>query len=140
MTLAADDIIAIEQLYAAYNHLIDGGRAEEWAALFVEEGTLDTGMGIFVEGSTEARVEFAAGVPLIMPGSRHVATNVRILGDGDTATGAAYLQLWVADEATGGVKVMLSGLYQDTLRKVDGTWRFVTRKMVPDAGGPVPIA
>ena len=62
------------------------------------------------------------------------------LRDGDTATGAAYLQLWVADEATGGVKVMLSGLYQDTLRKVDGTWRFVTRKMVPDAGGPVPIA
>jgi len=36
--------------------------------------------------------------------------------------------------------VMLSGLYQDTLRKVDGTWRFVTRAMVPDAGGPVPIA
>lgn len=140
MTLPTDDIVAIEQLYATYNHLIDGGRTEEWAALFVDEGTLDTGLGMFIEGTPEARTEFAAGVPLIMPGSRHVATNIRILGDGDTATGAAYLQLWVADEETGGVKVMVSGVYQDTLRKDDGTWRFVTRALVPDAGGPVPIA
>lgn len=140
MAIPIIDIVAIEQLYATYNHLIDAGLTEEWAALFVEEGTLDTGLGILVEGTPEARAEFAAGVPLIMPGSRHVATNVRIEGDGDTATGAAYLQLWVTDEDTGGIRVLVSGVYQDTLRKEAGTWKFVTRALVPDAGGPVPIA
>jgi len=138
MSLPVDDIVAIEQLYATYNHLIDGGFTEEWAALFVEEGTLDTGLGIVVEGTPAARIEFAAGVPLIMPGSRHVATNVRLEVDGDTAKGAAYLQLWVTDEDAGGIKVLVSGVYVDTLRKVDGNWRFVTRALVPDAGGTVP--
>ena len=138
MSLPVEDIVAIEQLYATYNHLIDGGFTEEWAALFVEDGTLDTGLGILVDGTPAARVEFAAGVPLIMPGSRHVATNVRIEVDGDTATGAAYLQLWVADEDTGSIKVLVSGVYVDTLRKVDGNWKFVTRALVPDAGATVP--
>ena len=138
MSLPVEDIVAIEQLYATYNHLIDGGFTEEWAALFVEDGTLDTGLGILVDGTPAARVEFAAGVPLIMPGSRHVATNVRIEVDGDTAKGAAYLQLWVADEDTGSIKVLVSGVYVDTLRKVDGNWKFVTRALVPDAGATVP--
>jgi len=75
----------------------------------------------------------------MMPGSRHVASNVRIQVDGDTATGAAYLQLWVADEESGGTKVMVSGVYRDTLRRDGGTWKFVTRALIPDAGGPVPI-
>lgn len=138
MTTQTDDIVAIQQLYATYNHVIDGGRAEEWAALFVDDGTLDTGLGMFVDGTPAARAEFAAGVPLIMPGSRHVVTNLRVVVDGDAATGAAYLQLWVTDEETGGVKVLVSGIYQDTLRREDGAWRFVTRALVPDAGGPVP--
>ncbi|MBS1838303.1 MAG: nuclear transport factor 2 family protein, partial [Actinobacteria bacterium] len=121
-----------------YNHVIDAGLADEWAALFVEDGTLDTGLGILVEGTTAARVEFAAGVPLIMPGSRHVVTNVRLDGDGDSAKGAGYLQLWVADEEAGGVKVLVSGIYKDALRKEDGRWKFVSRALVPDTGGPVP--
>lgn len=131
-----EDIIEIQQLYSVYNHVIDGGRGEEWAALFVEDGTLDTGLGFAVEGTPSARAEFASGVPLMMPGSRHVATNVRIDVDGDSATGSAYLQLWVADEDAG-VKVLVSGVYVDTLRKDAGQWRFVTRVLVPDAGQPV---
>lgn len=131
-----EDIIEIQQLYAVYNHVIDGGRGEEWAALFVEDGTLDTGLGFAVEGTPTARSEFAAGVPLMMPGSRHVATNVRIDVDGESATGSAYLQLWVADE-DGGTKVLVSGIYVDTLRKEKGRWRFATRVLVPDAGQPV---
>lgn len=130
------DIVEIQQLYAVYNHVIDGGRGPEWAALFVEDGTLDTGLGFAVEGTPDARAEFANGVPVMMPGSRHVATNVRIDVDGESATGSAYLQLWVADDE-GGVKVLVSGVYVDTLRKESGQWRFVTRVLVPDAGQPV---
>ncbi len=139
MGVPVEDIVEIEQLYATYNHLVDAGLGSRWAALFVDEGTLDTGFGMFVDGTPSARTEFGDGVPLMMPGSRHVASNVRIQVDGDTATGAAYLQLWVADEESGGTKVMVSGVYRDTLRRDGGTWKFVTRALIPDAGGPVPI-
>lgn len=132
MALGIDDIVEINQLYARYNHLIDAGEGEAWAALFVEEGTLDTGMGFTVDGTPEARAEFAIGVPIMMPGGRHIATNVLVDGDGDSATGAAYLQLWVTDEGTGGVKVLVSGTYRDTLRRDGGVWKFVTRVLEAD--------
>jgi hypothetical protein len=138
MTLPVDDVVAIQQLYATYNHLIDGGQGAPWADLFVEDGTLDTGLGFAVDGTTAARAEFGDNVPVIMPGSRHVVSNLRIDGDGDAATGAAYLQLWVTDDDGTGLKLLVSGIYQDRLRKVEDGWRFVTRTLVPDAGGPVP--
>lgn len=135
MPLATDDVVAIQQLYANYNHLVDSGRGVDWAALFVDEGTLDTGMGFAVEGTPAARAEFGDNVPVMMPGSRHVASNVWVDGDGDAAIGTAYLQLWVADEAAGS-KLMVSGLYRDTLQRTADGWRFVDRVLVPDAGQP----
>ncbi len=135
MALGSDDVVEMQQLYARYNHLIDAGIGEEWAALFVEEGTLDTGMGFAVDGTPAARAEFAAGVPVMMPGGRHIATNVYVEGDGDEATGAAYLQLWVVDDENGGMKILVSGIYRDTLRRQDGRWKFVTRVLEPDAAG-----
>lgn len=137
MALTAEDAFAIQQLYASYNHFVDGGRAEEWADLFVDDGTLDTGLGIEVEGTRAARIEFASSVPAMMPGSRHVATNLLVDGDGSTATGAAYLNVWAADAEAGGQKLLVSGIYRDELRKVDGAWKFARRVLVPDAGGPV---
>ncbi|MEI2698524.1 MAG: nuclear transport factor 2 family protein [Microthrixaceae bacterium] len=135
MALGTDDIVALQQLYARYNHLIDAGDGEKWAALFVEDGTLDTGMGFTVEGNPAARIEFAAGVPVMMPGGRHIATNVLVDGDGDEASGAAYLQLWVADDENGGFKILVSGIYRDTLRRQGGSWKFVTRVLEPDTAG-----
>lgn len=136
MPLSTDDTVAIQQLYANYNHLVDSGRGADWAALFVEDGTLDTGMGFAVEGTPAARSEFGDNVPVMMPGSRHVASNVWVDGDGSEAVGSAYLQLWVADAESGGSTLMVSGLYRDTLRRTDEGWRFVTRELVPDAGQP----
>ena len=135
MALSTQDIVELQQLYARYNHLIDAGIGEEWAALFVEDGTLDTGMGFTVEGTPAARVEFGNGVPVMMPGGRHIATNVFVEGDGDEATGAAYLQLWVPDDEKGGIKVLVSGIYRDTLRRQGGSWKFGTRVLLPDTAG-----
>ena len=73
MPLSTDDTLAIQQLYARYNHLVDSGQGADWADTFVEEGTLDTGMGFAVEGTPAARTEFGDNVPVMMPGSRHVA-------------------------------------------------------------------
>lgn len=92
-------------------------------------------MGFTVEGNPAARIEFTAGVPVMMPGGRHIATNVLVDGDGDEASGAAYLQLWVADDENGGFKILVSGIYRDTLRRQGGSWKFVTRVLEPDTAG-----
>lgn len=134
MSLPLEDVVAIQQLYANYNHLVDSGNGAAWADLFVDEGVLDTGMGFAVDGNRAARVEFGDNVPVMMPGSRHVASNVWIDGDGDAAVGSAYLQLWVHDAETSGSKLLVSGVYRDSLRRTDAGWRFVHRELVPDAG------
>ena len=46
MTLATEDILAIQKLIADYNHIVDAGDGEEFAALFTDDGSLDTGFNV----------------------------------------------------------------------------------------------
>jgi ketosteroid isomerase-like protein len=131
MTLATDDILAIQKLIADYNHIVDAGDGEAFAALFVEDGSLDTGFNV-VKGGDELR-DFAAFVPNLAPGARHMVTNVSIDGDGTEATARLYLQMWSTAGGAAESKLVISGRYEDTLRRDGGGWRFVTRKMIPDA-------
>ena len=131
MALATDDILAIQKLIADYNHIVDAGEGEAFARLFVDGGSLDTGFNV-VKGGDELR-DFAAFVPTMAPGSRHMVANVSIDGDGDTATSKLYLQMYSTAGGAAATKLVISGRYEDTLRRDDGTWRFVTRKLIPDA-------
>jgi len=67
------------------------------------------------------------------PGARHMVTNVSIDGVDDDATARLYLQMWQTAGGAAESKLVISGRYEDALRRNDGRWRFVTRKMVPDA-------
>jgi uncharacterized protein (TIGR02246 family) len=131
MTLASDDILAIQKLIADYNHIVDAGDGEAFADLFTEDGSLDTGFNV-VKGRDELR-DFAGLVPSMAPGARHMVTNVSIDGVGGDATARLYLQMWQTAGGAAESKLVISGRYEDTLRREDGRWRFVTRKMVPDA-------
>jgi uncharacterized protein (TIGR02246 family) len=130
MALATDDILAIQKLVADYNHFVDRGDGEGFAALFVDGGSLDSGFNV-LKGRDELR-DFAGMVPSMAPGARHLVSNVSIDGDGDDATARLYLQMWSTAGGAAETKLVISGVYEDTLRRDDGTWRFVTRKMVPD--------
>lgn len=131
MALAPDDILAIQKLIADYNHIVDAGDGEAFAALFVEGGSLDTGFNV-VKGADELR-GFADFVPTMAPGARHLVSNVSVDGDGAAATARLYLQMWSTAGGAAESKLVISGRYEDTLRRDGGTWRFVTRKMIPDA-------
>lgn len=130
MTLATDDILAIQKLIADYNHAVDTGDGPAFAALFVEGGSLDSGFNV-VKGRDELR-DFAAMVPTMAPGARHLVSNVSIDGDGDAATARLYLQMWATAGGAAETKLVISGRYEDTLERDGGSWRFVTRKMSPD--------
>jgi ketosteroid isomerase-like protein len=131
MALASDDILAIQKLVADYNHVVDRGDGEAFAALFVDGGSLDTGFNV-VKGADELR-GFADFVPNMAPGARHLVSNVSIDGDGDAATTRLYLQMWSTAGGAAETKLVISGVYEDTLRRDGGTWRFVTRKLVVDS-------
>lgn len=128
MGLSTDDIVAINQLYSRYNHSIDCGDGESFAACFTTDGELDTGSGA-QEGS-EAIAGFAVGTHEMLPGLRHQSNNIVVEGDGETASGAAFLVAFTVD---GGYKPMITGKYTDELVRTDAGWRFSRRSFVADA-------
>ena len=129
MPLSTADRLEIQDLLARYNYAIDAGDAGAWAATFVADGVFTSG-GRTQSGTRELQA-FAADFATRLPGSRHWNTNVIIEGDGDQATMRCYLQLL----KTGGgepATIVTTAKYEDTLRRVDGAWRFVSRTVVRD--------
>jgi len=129
MFLTIEDRLAIQELYAQYNFAIDDEQPADFAACFTADGVLDVGYGDPVSG-TEALAAFCAATNQMMPGMRHSVSNLVLQGHDDDATGKAYLYTYRA--TADGHQVILTGRYHDTLRRVDGLWKFADRKMVPD--------
>ena len=116
-TLTTQDYIDIEQLYARYNHLIDSGDAEGYAALFTPDGSFNANKG------HEALVSFIKNRNA--PNLRHWNTNLVISPAPDGARGMVYLMfLNVAERPA---TVGNAGKYEDTLVKTPQGWRFKTR-------------
>lgn len=127
MALDAADKVEILELAARYNHAIDFGDGEAWAGTFTEDGVFNGGPQP-VTGHV-ALAQFVAGFGSQMAGARHWTNNHVVDGDGDEATHSCYLNLIQTKD--GGSSV-ITGRYDDRLRKVDGQWRFAERNVTPD--------
>ena len=130
MGLTTDDQLAVRQLVARYSHAMDSGDGAALAETFVDDGVFDAG-GL-VLGGRNALEEFALGFPNSVRAPRHVVSNLVIDGEGDQATVQAYVQLYALVGDPPRQEVTHSGKYADTLVKVDGSWRFVTRTFTKD--------
>lgn len=129
MALDAADALEILQLAARYNHAIDYGDPEAWAGTFAEDGVFNGGGPQPVTGHS-ALAAFAANFPSAVPGGRHWTNNHVVDGDGDEATHSCYLNLI---SASGGGNSVITGRYNDSLKKIDGQWRFTERTVTPDS-------
>jgi hypothetical protein len=130
MGLSADDKLEILNLLGKYNFAIDFGDAEAWADTF-------TPQGVFESPQTKAQgrdelVSFAAGFASQLKGARHWVNNIVVEGDGNNATTKAYLVLYLMG-GEGGPKAIATGIYNDTLTKTGGAWKFTGRKVTVDA-------
>jgi uncharacterized protein (TIGR02246 family) len=130
-SLSTEDILAIQQLVASYNHAVDAGQGAKFAATFTSDGVLEVG-GSEIKGH-DALAEFATGVPAGLPGPRHVASNLLIEGSGDEASLSAYLHLYITAGDPPAPSLATSGKYDDQLRRIDGKWRFARRVFTADA-------
>ena len=62
--------------------------------------------------------------------SQHLLGNHEVVVDGDRATSSSHLQLVITGSK--GAHILFTGLYEDELRRVDGAWLFVRRKLHQD--------
>jgi actinorhodin biosynthesis protein ActVIA len=127
--LSTQDYVDIEQLYATYNHAIDSGDAEGWAGTFTPDGTFNKYTGHdqlvgFIEGWKKNNGA----------NRRHWNTNLRIQPSKDGASASVFLML--VDVTT--KSIIATGMYNDTLVKTAGGWRFKTRATKMDAATPPP--
>ena len=68
------------------------------------------------------------------PRTRHITANPIIETEGDTATvRSVYIVLQQAPDSP--MQAIITGRYHDTLRRIDGRWRFVERRFLVDLVG-----
>jgi uncharacterized protein (TIGR02246 family) len=127
MPLTTADKLQIQELGARYNHAIDYGHPEAWADCFTPDGCFISPQG--QQDGRDALIAFAAASAASALSARHWTNNWVIAGSGDDATATCYLNLINAHNAGASI---VTGLYRDRLRRVDGVWKFTERNVATD--------
>lgn len=132
MGLSADDFIEIQQLYARYNHALDLGDPDGWAACFTPTGEFaGTGGNPFI--GTEQLKAFADGFKNNMKGrARHWTNNLTVTPAEGGAAGSCYLAFLRPAEEGKPMGIATTGIYRDQIVKSDGAWKFARRAVTPD--------
>ena len=130
MPLSLEEKQAIVELTARYNFAIDHHRAEEWADTFTDNGELR------VDGKSQAKdraglIAFVKKAEASGYKSRHWVCNTLIEGEGNNARLRMYV---MAIAIINGLDPYVMGEYDDTLVKVNGQWKFETRRVSFCAG------
>jgi uncharacterized protein (TIGR02246 family) len=124
MALSAQDRVEIMQLVARYNQAADARDAEAWADTFTEDG-------VFIKDArpeVKGRTALAKNVRDLPPtNSRHWTLNLVIDGDEDRASMQADFALLCEN------RIDYTGRYVNSLRKVDGRWKFERRELTTNA-------
>lgn len=129
MPSAIEEKDAIREVLAEYCFRLDGGRYDDMAALFTEDGTWDTAFG---EASGRAAIaglarDIRARAGADRPRAVHLVTNIAIALAGERA---AVRSNWtVVQNSPEGPKIGSGGAYADEMVKEDGSWRFRYRKI-----------
>lgn len=127
-----EDILAIQELKAAYSDAADGGwdrpthDADMVASLFADSGVWDGGEFGSVQGKDNIRELFAAFTTY--PFAFHRVTNPRVKIIGNRATGEWHLVNAVIMRDR---HYMLGGVYKDEFVRSGGEWKFQVIRVVP---------
>jgi hypothetical protein len=131
---AADDKDAIRELLAQYCFLLDDYQLHDFAALFAPQGLWASRNGE-AKGPEAIERLLLTLVPVPGPGTRrrHQTTNIMIALRGDAATVRSYFM--VVRESKEGLAIAVVGRYEDEVVRIDGHWRFQSRRLFHDIAG-----
>lgn len=124
--IAIDDRMAILDLCAEYNYYIDTGQSEKWAETFTADGVFEGTVG--KAAGRDALIAFSEKFGSDYPGALHFTDNHLFALEGDVVKHRCFLSFQVPSET--GVNLVLAG-YEDELVRVDGAWRFRSRRVGP---------
>lgn len=125
------DVEQVRDLYARYSWAYDQGRADEYAALFTEDGVFEVVGGPEVQGR-EALAGMVTAAAARPARTLHMVSNVLVTVTGDSAIGRAYVQLLAL--ADGALRVVTVGTYDDTFVGTPTGWQLSRRRFEPAAG------
>ena len=139
--MTALDFEEIRRLLARYNFAVDFGDAEAWADCFTPDGvficTPEGGPLTGRHAGRDALVAYARTHYGIAKGNaRHWNWNLDIDGDGQTATMRCYMTVFTATRSESPATLSVTGVYRDSLAKVDGRWLFTQRHIHVDPQPP----
>jgi uncharacterized protein (TIGR02246 family) len=125
------DAEQIRDMYARYAFAYDRGRAEDFAALFTENGEFEVVGGPVVRGR-EALAGMVSAAAARPARTFHVVSNVRVMVTGETAAGQAYVLLLSAND--GALRVVTVGTYDDAFVRTSTGWQLSRRRFEPAVG------
>ncbi len=131
-TLSTQDYIDIEQVYAKYCQAVDAGNWDLLRSVFTPTGGLNKGTVDGLIESVKAQIASTNG------GGRHWNTNLIITPTPEGAKGRVYMM--VLETASNPPNIRPTGIYEDTLVKTAGGWRFDRRTLISDARPQTPAA
>jgi hypothetical protein len=124
----ANDIVLIQNLTAQYALAMDEARMEDWRACWCPDELnpcFENPAGKFV-----GKEGFDRLIPVLtqrIAGKRHFMTNIAVsIVDENTANQTCYMMIL---SKTGVPSIQGTAVYRDELVKVDGIWKFKTRKI-----------
>jgi len=133
MPTTVEEKDAIREVLAEYCFRLDGGRYDDMAALFTEDGTWDTAFGAATGRAAIAKQarDIRARAGDNRPRAVHLTTNIVIaLANGPGGDRAEVRSNWsVVQNGPEGPKIGSGGGYADRMVKQDGRWLFQYRKI-----------
>lgn len=131
-----EDHIAIERLLMVYGRALDNRDFATYSQLFAADGVWTGSTGTFKgPAAIKAGMEeaFKGSTAAKVPTNFHLLTNAIIDIDGDHATAWSK---WTYATINGNTpSLALSGQYEDTFIRENGSWKFLSRA-APNAGTP----
>lgn len=133
---------AVERLILTYAECIDAGDFAGVGALFthgriaLEDGT------VVAEGAAAVEALYVATTRRYdddgTPHTKHLTTNVIVDADADADAGTARARSYFTvfqGLADFPLQAIISGRYHDTFERIDDTWWFAERRMIPELYG-----
>jgi SnoaL-like domain len=134
----AADRLAIRELFDAYAHCADRRDAEGQKELF----TVDTRFTVYMDGEGSKPTYVLEGREALTrifvdlnryAAATHFNGQSTVTIDGDSATGESYTIAHHVFSEHGVRKIMIASLrHLDTFTKIDQSWYFAERNLVPD--------
>lgn len=132
--LSVQDRLDIQDLYARYSQDLDNGKADDFVTnVFAPDGRFHD-PSVCAVGTEELRqLALTFGEPFQDHREQHLPYNIVIQGQGDRATGHAYVSVLGQDPEKGldgaNPHISVMGTYTDTFVKLNGKWLIQDREV-----------